>query len=114
MPPLYEVLYLFSSAQGHLVEIKRLDQPAAAPKDLVYQWLWLQRRTVHKLHFVAMGTSLDDQGPRQLRSFAEGALWFNEQAGEMRFSSGRTIALTPDPLKSLSKSLARMIALHLS
>lgn len=113
MPPLYEVLYLFSATQGHLMEIKRLDQPADAQKDVVYQWLWLQGRTVSKLHFVAMDLIPDEQGLRQLRSFAEGSLWFNNQVGEMRFTSGRTIALTTDSSKLLSKTFARLVALHL-
>lgn len=109
MPPLYEVLFLFSSAQGYLVEIKRLDLPADAPKSSIYQWLWLQGRSVATLRFVNMTTE-----PHQQRTFEEGQLWFDSQQGEMQFANGRTCQLSPVKDKALSGPLVTLVNMHLS
>lgn len=75
MPPLYEVLYLFSAPQGYLAEIKRLDLPAGTPKAMVYQWLWIQETTVTTtLQFVDM-----TDNPRAQRTFKEELLWFDDR-----------------------------------
>lgn len=109
MPPLYEVLFLFSAPQGYLAEIKRMDLPVGAPKATVHQWLWIQETTVTALQFVDMA-----DGPRQQRTFKEGLLWFDDRQGEMRFVSGRTVQLAAKVDKTLPQSLMRLVNLHLS
>ena len=103
--PLYEVLFLFSAPQGYLAEIKRLDQPADAPKSQVYQWLWLQVETVTTLRLVAMATS-----PRQQRNFKEALLWFDETRGELQWLLGPLVPLIVETDKSLPATLARLMA----
>ena len=49
MPPLYEVLFLFSAPQAYLAEIRRLDHAVNAPKSEVYKWLWLEAETVNRM-----------------------------------------------------------------
>ncbi|MDI1339524.1 MAG: hypothetical protein Q7K57_36215 [Burkholderiaceae bacterium] len=109
MPPLYEVLFLFSAPQGYLAEIKRLNLPAGTRKASVYQWLWIQETTVSKLQFVDM---TDD--PRPQRTFEEGRLWFDDRQGELRFASGRTVQLATEADKTLPQPLMRLVNLHLS
>ncbi|MES2192684.1 MAG: hypothetical protein V4454_21395 [Pseudomonadota bacterium] len=109
MPPLYEVLFLFSAPQGHLAEIKRLNLPAGTRKATVYQWLWIQGTTVTALQFVDMA---DD--PRPQRTFKEGRLWFDDRQGELRFASGRTVQLATEADKTLPQPLMRLVNLHLS
>jgi hypothetical protein len=36
MPPLFEVLFLFSAPQGYLAEVMRLDLPAETAKDQLF------------------------------------------------------------------------------
>ena len=109
MPPLYEVLFLFSAPQGYLAEIKRLDLPASTPKAMVYQWLWIQETTITALQFMDMA---DD--PRPQRTFKEGRLWFDDTQGELRFASGRTVQLSTEVDKTLPQPLMRLVNLHLS
>ena len=109
MPPLYEVLFLFSAPQGYLAEIKRLDQPAGTPKATVYQWLWIQEATVTGLQFVDMS-----DGPQAQRTFKEGLLWLDDMQGDLRFASGRTVRLATEADKTLPKPLMRLVNLHLS
>ena len=109
MPPLYEVLFLFSAPQGYLAEIKRLDLLADTPKATVYQWLWIQEATVTTLQFVDMA-----DGMRQQRTFKEGLLWFDDRQGELRFASGRTMPLATEADKTLPQPLMRLVNLHLS
>lgn len=109
MPPLYEVLFLFSAPQGYLAEIKRLDQSAFATKATVYQWLWIQETTVTALQFVDM-----TDGPQAQRTFKEGLLWFDDKQGELRFASGRTVRLATEADKTLPMPLMRLVNQHLS
>lgn len=109
MPPLYEVLFLFSAPQGYLAEIKRLDQSALATKATVYQWLWIEAATVTTLQFVEMVTSL-----RQRRTFKEALLWFDDTKGELRWNSGPTEQLVAEPSETLPQPLLRLVNLHLS
>lgn len=109
MPPLYEVLFLFSAPQGYLAEIKRLDLPAGTTKGAVYQWLWIHESAVTALQFVDMA-----DGPRQQRTFKEGLLWFDDRQGELRFASGRTVQLATEVDKTLPPPVMRLVNLHLS
>lgn len=109
MPPLYEVLFLFSAPQGYLAEIKRLDQSALATKATVYQWLWIEAATVTTLQFVEMVAS-----PRQHRTFKEAVLWFDDTKGELRWNNGPTERLVAEPSQTLPQTLLQLVNLHLS
>lgn len=109
MPPLYEVLFLFSAPQGYLAEIKWLDQPADTPNSSVYQWLWINETTVTTLQFVEMVTS-----PRQQRTFKEALLWFDDTKGELCWNKGPTEQLVAEISKALPQPLPLLVNLHLS
>ena len=109
MPPLYEVLFLFSAPQGYLTEIKRLDLPADTPNATMCQWLWIQETTVTALQFVDM-----TDGPQPQRTFKEGLLWFDDRQGELRFASGRTVQLATEADNTLPQHLMRLVNLHLT
>lgn len=109
MPPLYEILFLFSAPQGYLAEIRRLNQPINTPKSTVFQWLWIDKATVTTLLFVNMATS-----PRQHRTFKEALLWFDDTKGELRWNSGPTVQLVAEPSQALPQPLIRLVNLHLS
>ncbi|MDO8653098.1 MAG: hypothetical protein Q7R66_13015 [Undibacterium sp.] len=108
MPPLYEVLFLFSAPRGYLVEIKRLDQPADAPKSRVFQWLWIDAATVTTLQFVDMTIST-----RQYRTFKEAQLWFDDAQGELCWNIGPTELLVVQTSKTLTRSQQSLVNLHL-
>ena len=109
MPPLYEILSLFSAPQGYLAEIKRLDLPTGTPTAMIYQWLWIQAATVTALQFVDMA-----DGPHPQRTFKEGLLWFDDRQGEIHWQSGRTVQLATEVDKTLPQPLMRLVNLHLS
>ena len=109
MPPLYEVLFLFSAPQGYLAEIKRFDLSANTPKARACQWLWIQSATVTTLQFLDMATS-----SRKHRSFKEALLWFDDMGGELRWHKGPTEQLVTETSKLLPAPLLQLVNLHLS
>jgi hypothetical protein len=109
MPPRYDVLFLFTAPQGHLVEIKRLDRPDTAPKDQVFHWLWVDVTTVMSLRFLGMRTS-----PRQRRSFEEAQLEFDAHHAELRWIDGPVIDLVAHHAGTMPTSVSRRIDQHLS
>jgi hypothetical protein len=106
---MYEVLYHFSSPEGHLVEIRRLDQVADTSKDRVYQWPWIDRSTVTSLRYLDMATL-----PRQERSFAEAKLWFDNARGELRWAHGAVVSLQTCSREALPRHAQLMIHQHLN
>lgn len=109
MPPLYEVLFLFSAPQGYLAEIKRLDLPADMPKARTCQWLWIQSATVTTLQFLDLATS-----SRQHRSFKEASLWFDDAGGELLWHKGPTEQLVTETSKTRPAPLLQLVNSHLS
>ncbi len=109
MPPLFEVVYLFSAANGYLAEIRRLDRDISAPKSEIYQWLWLEDGAAQSLRFVAMASV-----PTQQRIFREAQLSFDDKRGELRWAAGQPIALTVEESKELPAAIAQLVNLHLS
>lgn len=103
----YEILYLFQSPQGCLVEIKRLDQPADAPKN--HDWLWLTDRSATSLHFQHM-----EAGPPQVRVFKEGQLHFDDARAELTWRNGEVVELTPRPRIGLGSLHQQLVHNHLS
>lgn len=96
MSPSFKILYLFVAPQGWLTEVKRLDLTAEAPKDRVYQWLWISTARVMPLRFVSMGTEL-----RQQREFEEASLWFDARRGALAWHDGTTVTLEMKDDKTL-------------
>lgn len=105
----YEILYLFQSPQGHLVEIKRLDQPADAPKKRVYDWLWLTDRSATSLRFQRMGA-----GPKQVRIFEEGRLYFDDTHAELTWRNGEVVVLAVQSQEGLGSKQRLIIRNHLN
>ncbi|MBV6791649.1 hypothetical protein [Xanthomonas euvesicatoria] len=105
----YEVLYLFQSPQGYLVEIQRLDLPADAPKSRIYNWLWLTDRSVTNLRFLDMQT-----GATQVRDFKEGRLRFDDTHAELAWRNGEVVALMPATEIELGPLQQQLIRNHLS
>ena len=79
---MYDVLYYYSSSVFCIVEIKRLNLPATAPKDQIYHWLKidLSSDAVQRLTFQAMDADS--------RSFKEGYL---DLKGAFKTSGGTTL-----------------------
>lgn len=105
----FEVRFLFTSPRGALTEIRRLDLPSAAECHHVYHWLWISERAVTSLRFIAM-----QSGARQMRTFREADLSFNENDAELRWRNGDTIALETVAARTLDENQHRLVRNHLS
>lgn len=108
MPPHYDIVFLLTAPRGHLVEVRRLDQPVGSPKNRVYHWLWIEGSAVVTLHFVSMSSA-----PHQ-RDFEEAVLRFDDAGGELRWRGGDTVALLPRASQDLPQVLHGLIQQHLS
>ena len=108
MSPRFKILYLFVSSQGWLTEVKRLDLAADAPKNEVYQWLWIGTTGVMPLRFVRMATE-----PRQQREFAEASLWFDAMRGALAWHDGTAVTLQVQDDKTLPSLQERLLQAHL-
>lgn len=74
-------LFKFSGPEFDLVEVKRLDLPASAPKSQVYQWLKIDKTGKEsRLMFVSMS---EDK-----RVFTNGTLIFDEYRGTFTDQTG--------------------------
>ncbi len=104
----FKILYLFVSPQGWLAEVKRLDLAADAPKDRVYQWLWISTARVMPLRFVSMGTA-----PRQQREFEEASLWFDAKGGALTWHDGATVTLDIQDDKTLPSLQEHLLQAYL-
>lgn len=105
----FEVRFLFTSPRGALTEIKRLDLPPAAESHHIYHWLWISGRAVTSLRFIT--TQI---GARQMRTFREADLSFNENDAELRWRNGDTIALETVAARTLDENQHRLVRNHLS
>ena len=91
MPLSYEVVHLFTSPHGHLVEIKLLDRQDNRPEP-AHEWLWVTEQSVTTLH-----PRPSDGETRQGRTFND------EQ-----------FALTASPMRALPTLQHQLIHNHLS
>lgn len=105
MPLTYEVVHLFSSAQGHLVEIKHLDRQA----DTAQEWLWVTDQSVTTLR-----PRHGDGEPRQVRAFREARLQLDGQRAELAWPNGQQLTLTAIPMWALPTLQHQLIHNHLS
>ncbi len=108
MPLPYEILRLFTSAQGYLVEIQHLaGQAAAAPAKR--EWLWVTDRSVTSLH--ALHT--EDATP-QVRHFREAQLQLDGIRAQLVWHNGDCQALMACSMPVLPAAQHQLIHNHLS
>jgi len=105
MPLSYEVVQLFTSPQGHLVEIKLLDRQA----DTAHEWLWVTDQSVTTLR-----PRLSDGETRQVRTFREARLQLDGQRAELTWFNDEQFALTASPMRALPTLQHQLIHNHLS
>jgi hypothetical protein len=84
MKPEYKFLYMFSSDQLDLVEIKRLDQSESAPLSSIYKWLVIENNKVTKFTFKSM-----DKKEKEFREFEEGKLEFDDLSALLTFNNSQ-------------------------
>lgn len=105
MPLTYEVVHLFSSPQGHLIEIKHLDRQA----DCAHEWLWVTEQSVTTLR-----PRHGDGETRQVRAFREARLQLDGQRAELAWPNGEQLALTASPMRALPTLQHQLIHNHLN
>lgn len=105
MPLTYEVVHLFSSPQGHLVEVKHLDRQA----DTAHEWLWVTEQSVTTLR-----PRRGDGETRQVRTFREARLQLDGQRAELAWPNGQQLTLTASSMRTLPTLQHQLIHNHLS
>lgn len=105
MPLSYEVVQLFTSPRGHLVEIKHLGRQA----DTAHEWLWVTEQSVTTLR-----PRHGDGETRQVRSFREARLLLDGQRAELTWLNNEQFALAANPLRTLPAEQRQLIHNHLS
>jgi len=108
MPLPYDILRLFTSAQGYLVEIQHLaGQAAAAPA--TREWLWVTDRSVTSLR--ALHTEGDTP---QVRYFREAQLQLDGIGAQLVWPNGDRHALMACSMPALPAAQHQLIHNHLS
>jgi hypothetical protein len=108
MPLSYEVVQLFASPQGHLVEIKLLDRQDDRPEP-AHEWLWVTEQSVTTLR-----PRHSDGETRQVRTFREAHLQLDGQRAELTWFNDEQFALTASPMRALPTLQHQLIHNHLS
>lgn len=101
----YQVVNLFSSPRGHLVEIKHLDQMT----DTAHEWLWVTDQSVTTLR-----SRHGDGETQQVRMFRDACLQLDGQRAELAWANGEQLSLTPRPRQELRAEQHQLIHNHLS
>ena len=109
MQPKFDLLFFFSAPQGHLLEVKRLDLGADAPRSRACLWLWVEQSTVRTLQFLSR-----QDGARKQRTFEEGTLSFDGAEADMCWSDGTRLSLSAAPDRALPSSVSALVDQHLS
>ncbi|HBX55747.1 MAG TPA: hypothetical protein DEH10_10230 [Pseudomonas sp.] len=108
MPLPYDILRLFTSAQGYLVEIEHLaGQAAAAPA--AREWLWVTDRSVTSLR--ALHTESDTP---QVHHFREAQLQLEGIRAQLMWPNGDRQALMACSMPALPATQHQLIHNHLS
>jgi len=105
MPLSYEVVQLFTSPQGHLVEIRHLDRQA----DTAHEWLWVTEQSVTTLR-----PRHNDGETRQVRTFREARLQLDGQRAELTWFNDEQFALAVSSVRTLPAEQRQLIHNHLS
>lgn len=108
MQPKFDLLFLFSAPQGHLLEVKRLDLGADAPRSRAHLWLWVEEATVRTLQFLSR-----EDGARKQRTFEEGTLSFDDAEAEMCWTDGTRMSMTAAD-RALPSFVSALVDQHLS
>ena len=108
MPLPYDILRLFTSAQGYLIEIQhRAGQAASAPA--AREWLWVTDRSVTSLR------SLHREGATpQVRYFREAQLQLEGVRAQLVWPNGDRQALMACSMPALPAEQHQLIHNHLS
>lgn len=104
----YEVMRLFASPQGHLVEIKRHDPMANTP-DTAHEWLWVTNRSVSSLR-----PSRIEGEMQQVQTFREAQLHLGDQHAELSWFNGDRFILEARHSLTLPPEQRQLIHNHLS
>lgn len=108
MPLPYDILRLFTSPQGHLVEIQHpVGQAAAAAT--AREWLWVTDRSVTSLR--ALNTESDTP---QVRHFREAQLQLDGMHAQLVWHNGDCQALMACSMPALPAAQHQLIHNHLS
>ena len=108
MPLPYDILRLFTSPQGHLVEIQHpVGQAAAAAT--AREWLWVTDRSVTRLR--ALNTESDTP---QVRHFREAQLQLDGMHAQLVWHNGDCQALMACSMPALPATQHQRIHNHLS
>jgi len=99
--PEFKFLYIFSSQDLVLAEIKRTDQPEGMPLSSIYKWLVIQNNKVTKFTFKSM-----DKKEKEFREFEEGKLEFDNVSALLSFNGSqyrlnKETLVTQDILKAI-------------
>lgn len=108
MPLSYEVVHLFTSPLGHLVEIKLLDRDADKPQP-THEWLWVTDQSVTTLCL-----RRSDDETQQVRTFREACLRLDGQCTELTWRNGEQLALAVRSVLALPALQHQLIHNHLS
>lgn len=108
MPLPYDILRLFTSAQGYLVEIEHLGGQAA-PVQAAREWLWVTDRSVTSLRALNTG----DDTP-QVRHFREAQLQLEGIRAQLVWPNGDCHALMACSMPALPAAQHQLIHNHLS
>lgn len=82
--PEFKFLYMFSSKELDLVEIKRLDQPEGSELSSIYKWLVIQNNEVTKFTFKSM-----TKKEKEFREFEEGKLEFDDVSAFLTYKNNQ-------------------------
>ncbi|HBP6530103.1 TPA: hypothetical protein L6A81_31255 [Pseudomonas aeruginosa] len=107
MPLPYDILRLFTSPQGYLVEIQHLAGQAAPAA--AREWLWVTDRSVTSLR--ALHTEGDTP---QVRHFREAQLKLDGVRAQLVWSNGDCQALMACSMPALPAAQHQLIHNHLS
>lgn len=108
MPLLYDILRLFTSPQGYLVEIQNLDGQAATTQS-TREWLWITDRSVTSLRPLPA-----DRDTPQLQQFREAQLQLDGIRAELVWHNGNCQTLMACSMPALPAAQHQLIHNHLS
>lgn len=108
MPLPYQVMRLFTSLQGHLVEISCLRRQAGTPVPN-HEWLWVTDQSVTTLR--PRHSAVEAQ---QIRIFREARLQLDGQHAELAWTNGQQLSLVASPTPTLPSEQRQLIHNHLS
>lgn len=108
MPLPYQVMRLFTSPEGHLVEVSCLRRQAGTPEP-AHEWLWVTDQSATTLR-----PRHSDGETQQVRIFREARLQLDGQHAELAWTNGQQLSLAASPTSMLPPEQRQLIHNHLS